>query len=82
MVDGGFLDKLEAIAQVVRGDPRPFGGIQLIMCGKRSSYYCIKLTHTQVTSISFLLFRIPSADRNCRLPLRSTREHGQRVSLR
>ena len=34
MVDGTFLDKLEAIARFVREDTRPFGGIQLILCGK------------------------------------------------
>ena len=44
MVDGGFLDKLEAIAQIIRKDPRPFGGIQLILCGKRSKYCRSKLT--------------------------------------
>lgn len=38
MVDGSFLDKLEAIAQFVRKDPRPFGGIQLILCGKSFKY--------------------------------------------
>lgn len=43
MVDGGFLDKLEAIARFIRMDPRPFGGIQLILCGKRSKYCCAKL---------------------------------------
>ena len=44
MVDGSFLDKLEAIAQIIRRNPRPFGGIQLILCGKRSRYCCSKLT--------------------------------------
>lgn len=76
MVDGSFLDKLEAIAQFIRDDPRPFGGIQLILCGKRSNYHYAKLTHTQATFISFLLSRIPSMGRNCPFPLRSTREHG------
>ena len=82
MVDGKFLDKLEVIARFVRKDTRPFGGIQLILCGKRFNYYCAKLTHTQATSISFLLFRIPSTDKNCRLPLRSTPKHGQLVLLK
>ena len=44
MVDGTFLDKLEAIARFVRDDTRPFGGIQLILCGKRSKYCCAALT--------------------------------------
>jgi hypothetical protein len=44
MVDGGFLDKLEAIARFVREDDRPFGGIQLILCGTRSKYCWSKLT--------------------------------------
>jgi len=33
MVDGQFFDKLEEIARYVRGNERPFGGIQLIICG-------------------------------------------------
>ena len=82
MVDGGFLDKLEVIARFIRTDTRPFGGIQLILCGKRSNYGCTKLTHTKATSISFLPFRTLSMGRNCRLLLRSTREHGQLVSLK
>jgi len=34
MVDGRFWDKLEAVAKLVRKDPRPFGGIQLVLCGE------------------------------------------------
>jgi hypothetical protein len=82
MVDGSFLDKLEAIARFIRRNPHPFGGIQLILCGKQFSYSCAELTRIQVTSISFLLFRIPSTERNCQLPLRSTRIHGRLVSLK
>ncbi|XP_014486054.1 PREDICTED: ATP-dependent DNA helicase PIF1 [Dinoponera quadriceps] len=33
MVDGDFFDKIEAIARHVRRTERPFGGIQLILCG-------------------------------------------------
>ncbi|KAJ1522289.1 hypothetical protein ONE63_002588 [Megalurothrips usitatus] len=33
MVDGRFFDKLEYIAREVRGNDRPFGGIQLVLCG-------------------------------------------------
>ncbi len=33
MLEGGFFDKLESVARRVRGDERPFGGIQLILCG-------------------------------------------------
>lgn len=33
MLDGGVFSKLEAIARVVRDDSRPFGGIQLVVCG-------------------------------------------------
>ncbi|TPX77514.1 hypothetical protein CcCBS67573_g01230 [Chytriomyces confervae] len=33
MVDGYFFDKLEEIARMVRDSPRPFGGIQLVICG-------------------------------------------------
>ena len=31
MVSGRLLDKLEAVARAVRKDPRPFGGIQLLV---------------------------------------------------
>lgn len=82
MVDGTFLDTLETIAQFVRQDTRPFGGIQLILCGKRANCHYAKLTRTKAISISSLLFRIPSTARNCRLNLHSNREHGQLVSLR
>lgn len=33
MLDGKFFDKLEEIARHVRSDPRPFGGLQLVLCG-------------------------------------------------
>lgn len=33
MVDGDFFDKIEAVARHVRRRERPFGGIQLILCG-------------------------------------------------
>ena len=33
MVDAEFFDKLEAVARAVRDDDRPFGGIQLVLCG-------------------------------------------------
>ncbi|PNF28117.1 ATP-dependent DNA helicase PIF1 [Cryptotermes secundus] len=33
MVDGLFFEKLERVARVVRGNDRPFGGLQLILCG-------------------------------------------------
>ncbi|XP_011858766.1 PREDICTED: ATP-dependent DNA helicase PIF1 [Vollenhovia emeryi] len=33
MVDGDFFDKIEAVARHVRRSERPFGGIQLILCG-------------------------------------------------
>ncbi|XP_022823015.1 ATP-dependent DNA helicase PIF1 [Spodoptera litura] len=33
MVDGGFFEKLEALARHVRKNDKPFGGIQLILCG-------------------------------------------------
>lgn len=33
MLSGELFDKLEAIARQVRRDARPFGGIQLILCG-------------------------------------------------
>jgi len=33
MLDGDALDALEELARLVRGDPRPFGGIQLVLTG-------------------------------------------------
>ena len=33
MLDGATFDRLEGVARLVRGDPRPFGGVQLILCG-------------------------------------------------
>ncbi|XP_011633917.1 ATP-dependent DNA helicase PIF1 [Pogonomyrmex barbatus] len=33
MVDGDFFDKIEAVARHIRRTERPFGGIQLILCG-------------------------------------------------
>ncbi|XP_068618018.1 ATP-dependent DNA helicase PIF1 [Battus philenor] len=33
MVDGAFFEKVEAIARYIRKNEKPFGGIQLILCG-------------------------------------------------
>ena len=33
MVDGAFFDKLEYVARWIRHNTRPFGGIQLVVCG-------------------------------------------------
>ncbi|CAL1696183.1 unnamed protein product [Somion occarium] len=33
MIDGSLFDKLESIAQIVRKNPAPFGGIQLVLSG-------------------------------------------------
>ena len=33
MIDGRLFDKLEHLARIIRKDRRPFGGIQLIVCG-------------------------------------------------
>lgn len=33
MIDGDLFDKLEAVARVVRGNNRPFGGIQVVCLG-------------------------------------------------
>ena len=33
MVDGVYFDKLEAVARAVRKSKKPFGGIQLVICG-------------------------------------------------
>nr|XP_029710981.1 ATP-dependent DNA helicase PIF1 [Aedes albopictus] len=33
MVDGNYFEKIEAVARYVRKSDKPFGGIQLILCG-------------------------------------------------
>lgn len=33
MVDGDYFDKIEAVARHIRKSERPFGGMQLILCG-------------------------------------------------
>ncbi|KAH7912988.1 hypothetical protein BJ138DRAFT_1147009 [Hygrophoropsis aurantiaca] len=33
MIDGVLFDKLEFIARIVRGNDKPFGGIQLVLSG-------------------------------------------------
>ena len=33
MVSASFFDKLEYLARAIRGDKKPFGGIQVILCG-------------------------------------------------
>lgn len=33
MVDGAYFEKIEKVARAVRGNDKPFGGIQLILCG-------------------------------------------------
>jgi ATP-dependent DNA helicase PIF1 len=33
MVDGDYFDKIEAIARFIKNNEKPFGGIQLILCG-------------------------------------------------
>lgn len=33
MVDGEFFDKMECVARMIRGNDKPFGGIQLVVCG-------------------------------------------------
>jgi len=33
MLDGAFFEKLACVGARARSDPRPFGGIQLVLCG-------------------------------------------------
>jgi len=33
MVDGDFFDKLENVSRIIRNNPRPFGGLQLVITG-------------------------------------------------
>ena len=33
MLDASFFEKLEAVARRVRNNQKPFGGLQLILCG-------------------------------------------------
>ncbi len=36
MIDGVLFDKIEYIARAVRGNVKPFGGLQVILCGTLS----------------------------------------------
>jgi len=44
MLAGEFFDKVEYVARKVREDERPFGGIQVVLCGDflqvPASYRC------------------------------------------
>lgn len=33
MLDGALFEKLDGVARAIRGDSRPWGGIQLVLCG-------------------------------------------------
>ena len=33
MIDGTLLDKIDAVGRAARGSSRPFGGVQVIVCG-------------------------------------------------
>ena len=33
MIDGELFEKVEHIARTIKQDERPFGGIQLVLCG-------------------------------------------------
>ena len=55
MVEGDYFDKLDAVAKAVRKNKRPFGGIQLILCGdflqlppvskgREKKNYCFQVT--------------------------------------
>ena len=33
MIDGELFEKVEHIARTIKEDERPFGGIQLVLCG-------------------------------------------------
>lgn len=34
MIDGRFWDKLEGVARIVRKNTKPFGGMQIVLCGE------------------------------------------------
>ena len=42
MVDGEYFKKLEAVARSVKGNDRPFGGIQLILTGDFLQVWTLK----------------------------------------
>ncbi len=47
MIDGILFDKIEYIARAIRNDLRPFGGIQVILCGEypKTQYCAVIVSH-------------------------------------
>jgi ATP-dependent DNA helicase PIF1 len=68
MVDGQFFDKLEEIARYVRGNERPFGGIQLVICGV-SVLHSTPLTMTVRLGDFFQLPPVPESINGLKLPV-------------
>lgn len=55
MVDGSLFDSLEAIARSLRGNNKPFGGIQLILAGFYHKYSCNLLYLRSALQMQMLL---------------------------
>ena len=68
MVDGQLFDKLEEIARHIRGDERPFGGIQLVICGA-SVLRSMPLTITVRLGDFFQLPPVPDSINGLKLPI-------------
>ncbi|XP_047738595.1 ATP-dependent DNA helicase PIF1 isoform X1 [Hyalella azteca] len=57
MVDGKYFQKLEAVARAVRNSDKPFGGIQLIVCGDFLQLPPVSRTNTATFSFQTSAWR-------------------------
>jgi len=69
MIDGKFFDTLEEIARYVRGNERPFGGIQLVICGV-SVLHPMQPTVTVQIGDFFQLPPVPDTINGLSLPIK------------
>nr|CAD7447088.1 unnamed protein product [Timema bartmani] len=73
MVDGDFFEKLDQVARVVRGCDRPFGGLQLILCGDFFQLAPV----TQAGKKTKFCFQTPAWERCIQTSFELTRVHRQ-----
>nr|CAD7424250.1 unnamed protein product [Timema monikensis] len=73
MVDGDFFEKLDQVARAVRGCDRPFGGLQLILCGDFFQLAPV----TQAGKKTKFCFQTPAWERCIQTSFELTRVHRQ-----
>lgn len=75
MIDADFFDKLEGVARAVRRNKKPFGGIQLVLCGDfcqlppvskegERKEYCFKVHDTVNGKLRYNYFGKPRVDKD------------------